>query len=174
MNYTFFIVLLIFSACSEPKKKELSSYEDLKGFFDSEAQRLTKADPEIKKTVARNDDSETRLIKGIDWKVELSLFAESDINKPAWQDSYKIINQAGKTVYLASDSSLRTREISINKDTSGKITKVRIVNQTKNLLYSSVEQLVYIPDSLYQISKQQHVAVIGENRYFINGILDHQ
>lgn len=172
MKYTFFFVFLMFSACDAPKKKEAKSYEDLKGFFEAEAIRLDKVDPEIKKTVARNDNSETRLVKDIDWKVELSLFAESDINKPAWQDSYEVINQAGKTVYLASDSNLRTREISIIKNTLGKITKVRIVNHTKNLLYSSVEQLVYITDSLYQISKTQHVAVIGENRYFINGILE--
>ena len=172
MKYTFFIALLIFSGCSEPKKKKTRSYEDLKGFFDSEAQRLTTADPEIKKTVARNDNSETRLIRNIDWNIELSLFAESDINKPAWQSSYKIINQAGKTVYRATEPDLKTREISINKDPLGKITKVRIINHTKNLLYSSEEQLLYIPDSLYQISKQQHVVVIGENRYFINGVLN--
>lgn len=171
MRYTLLIVFLVLSACSEPKKKETRSYEDLKGFFEAEALRLAKADPEIKKTVARNDNSETRVMRDIDWKVELSLFAESDINKPAWKDSYKVINQTGKTVYIASDPDLRTREISVSKNILGQIVKVRIVNQTKNLLYSSEEQLLYIPDSLYQISKQQDVAVIGESRYFINGKL---
>lgn len=171
MRYILIIAFLAFSACNQPEQKEVKSYADLKGFFESEAKRLEKADPKVYKTVARNDASETRSVGNINWKTELSLFAESDINKPAWQDSYKVISQAGKTIYLATDSSLRTREISINKDPQGKIKKIKILNHTKNMLYSSTEQLIYIPDSLYQISKQQNVVFIGDNRYYILGVL---
>jgi hypothetical protein len=170
MKYALLFAFLVFSSCSEPtEKKEIKTYADLKGFFDAEVRRLTKSDPQIKKTVARNHDSETRNVKKIDWKSELSLFAESDINKPAWQDSYRVIKQGTKTIYLATDNDLRTREISISKDIKGKIMKISILNHEKNMLYSSTEQLLYIPDSIYQISKQQHVAVIGDNRYYISG-----
>ena len=172
MRYNFILFLLILSACNQPKEKELKTYTDLKGYFDSEARRLTKSNPLIKKTVARNDASETRSLKDINWKTELSLFAESDINKPAWKDSYKVSSHGDKTIYLATDKELKTQEINITKDLQGKIKKVFIRNQTDNMLYSSTEQLVYIPDSAYEISKQQHVAVIGDNRYFINGIFN--
>jgi hypothetical protein len=169
MKYNFILFLLILSACNRPKEKELKTYIDLKGYFDSEARRLTKSNPLIKKTVARNDATETRPLKDINWKTELSLFAESDINKQAWKDSYKVSRHGYKTIYLATDNTLKTREINITQDPQGKIKKILIRNQTDNMLYSSTEQLVYIPDSLYEISKQQHVAVIGDNRYFING-----
>lgn len=170
MKYTLVLLFLVISACSQPEEEiKRNTYADLKGFFDAEASRLVKSDPLIKKTVARNDVSETRELKGIDWKTELSLFAESDINKPAWKDSYKVTNLPGRVSYKATDSSLRTREISINKDSKGKITKVTILNQSNNMLYSTTEQLMYIPDSLYQISKKQQVIVIGDNRYYING-----
>lgn len=171
MRYSFIFAFLILSACSGQKEENgIKTYMDVKGFFDAEASRLSSANPEISKTVARNDASETRNMKNINWKTELSLFAESDINKPAWKDSYKVINRAGKTIYVASDSSLRTREINITKDPRGRIRKITILNQVDNMLYSSTEQLLYIPDSVYQISKQQHVAIIGDNRYFINGV----
>lgn len=170
MRYSFILAFLILSACAGQKEeKGLKTYMDVKGFFDAEASRLSSDNPEINKTVARNDASETKNMKNINWKTELSLFAESDINKPAWKDSYKVINGAGKTIYVAADSSLRTREINITKDSGGRIRKITILNQVDNMLYSSTEQLLYIPDSVYQISKQQHVAIIGDNRYFING-----
>lgn len=170
MRYIPFLLVLIVASCSQPEPTKKASYVDLKGYFELEAQRLNKANPAVFKTVAHNDAKEARSVKDIDWETELSLFIGSDLNKPAWRDSYKLINQAGKIVYRASDPDLKTREISILKDSLGKITKVSIVNHTKNLLYSSDEQLLYIPDSLYQISKRQHVAVIGENRYFIKGL----
>lgn len=172
MRYILIVTLLFVAGCSQPAPKTRPPYEDLKGFFDAEAQRLTRANPGVFKTVARNDASETRSVKDIDWETELSLFAESDINKPAWLDSYKVTSGAGKTIYQASDSTLKTREISIGKDPQGKIRTVEILNRTQNMLYSSTEQLLYVRDSLYQIRKHQHVAVMGDNRYFINGILD--
>lgn len=170
MRYLFILSFLILSACAGQKEeKGVKTYMDVRGFFDGEVNRLTSANPEINKTVARNEASETGNMKDINWKTELGLFAESDINKPAWKDSYKVISRAGKTIYVASDSSLRTREINITKDPQGRIRKITILNQVDNMLYSSTEQLLYIPDSVYQISKQQHVAIIGDNRYFISG-----
>ena len=169
MRYILLFAALTLFACSQPKTKETKAYRDLKGFFESEALRLQRAKAEVKKTVGRNSDSETKVIKNINWKTELSLFTESDINKPAWRDSYKVLQQSGKTTYLATDSNLRTRELSFIIDAKGKITKVNIVNQAQNLLYSTTEQLIYIPDSIYQINKQQHVVLLGENRYLIIG-----
>ena len=172
MRYILLFAILILSSCSQSESsQDTMAYADLKGFFETEIARLEKMNPEVYKTVARNKASETRSVGDINWKTELSLFSESDINKPAWKNSYKVLNQSGKTIYLASDSSLRTREISIDKDGDGKISKIKILNYTQNMLYTSTEQLTYIPDSLYQISKQQHVLLIGNNRYYIKGIL---
>ena len=172
MRYILFFAILVFSSCRQSESSpETKAYADVKGFFETEIARLEKTNPEVYKTVARNQASETRSVGNINWKTELSLFSESDINKPAWKNSYKVLNQAGKIIYLASDSSLRTREISINKDRDGKIRKIKILNHTQNMLYTSTEQLTYIPDSLYQISKQQHVVLIGNNQYYIQGIL---
>jgi hypothetical protein len=170
MKYNLFLFLLIFSACSVPPEKEVNSYEDIRGFFAAEAIRLGKADPEVKKTVARNDSTETRAVRNINWETELSLFTESDINKPAWRDSYQVSSQGGNITYLATDTTLKTREIQIQKDPQGRIRRISIRNQTNNMLYSSSEQLMYVPDSVYQISKRQHVILVGNNRYLVKGL----
>ncbi|NEU08185.1 hypothetical protein GZH53_07665 [Flavihumibacter sp. R14] len=170
MRSGLLFILLILSACDAPPPKEGKSYEDIKEFFEAEARRLSRTNPEINKTVARNESSETRSVRDINWKTELSLFAESDINKPAWQDSYQKVAKGNTVSYRATDTTLRTREIQISKDPAGRILKINIRNQTRNMLYSSSEQLLYIPDSVYQISKDQRVVVVGDNHYLLKGL----
>jgi hypothetical protein len=170
MRNGVFLFLLILSACSAPPEKAADTYEDIRGFFEAEAIRLSKADPTVKKTVARNDATETRSVSNIDWKTELSLFAESDINKPAWQDSYKVTVSDTSITYVATDTTLKTREIQISKGPDGNIRRVSIQNNTHNMLYASVEYLVYIPDSLYQIRKEQTVVLVGSNTYLVKAI----
>ncbi|HYK76271.1 MAG TPA: hypothetical protein VEV16_04785 [Daejeonella sp.] len=170
MKYTYlFLISIIFYSCTAPSVKPAASYIDLKSFFQSEAQRLSKLNKPVEKTVSRNQVSQTKKLTGIDWANELTLFTESDINKPAWRDSYKTIHKPGELIYLALDSNLRTRKIRIKENENGRIQEVEILNYTKNQLYSSKEHLIYITDSLYRIDKQQHVLLLGDNRYEISG-----
>ncbi|WP_026898657.1 hypothetical protein [Daejeonella oryzae] len=172
----YFIVFLcaasLFS-CSQNKQttKKTGSYFEVKEFFEKEVKRLQKSNPVVTKIVSRNNVSQTKDIRDINWENELSLFIESDINKPAWNDSYKIRVDGLNTLYTATDTSLRTRELRIRKDKDGFIKQVEIQNKTINRLYQSTEKLIYFPDSLYQIHKTQNVLIIGNNRYFIQGNL---
>ncbi len=171
MRYLAIVLSVCFLwGCDAPKKNTSNSYADVKGFFSSEAKRLQKLNPEVKKIVSRNDSLESKIIKNIDWQAELGLFSESDINKPAWKTSYTESNQARTTVYTALDDDLRTRKIILLKSPGGKIVKVQIFNFTENILYKSSERLLYIPDSVYEITKQQKVWLIGQNRYLIKGL----
>jgi hypothetical protein len=100
------------------------------------------------------------------------MFTESDINKPAWRDSYRVVEDSGRISYRALDSNLRTRSIVIKKDIAGKPTQIDIINKTHNLLYQSREHLRYVPDSIYSIDKKQHVILIGDNHYLVSGRLN--
>ena len=162
--------MLMLVSCAKPEEKAVTKYLDIKGFFESEVQRLTKSNLLVDKTVTRNEISETRTGKSINWKNELGLFTESDINKPAWRDSYKITEDSREVIYTALDSNMRTRTIHAKKDTHGGLRHISIINQTKNNLYQSSEHLTYIPDSIYKIDKSQHVMLLGSNRYQITGV----
>ena len=146
-------------------------YFDLKAYFNHEAARLAKVHRPINKTVVYNSDSQTKLVTIANWPRELALFAEADINKPSWRDSYAMsINTPSLLVYTATDPDLTTRLISINK-VGGTIKVIRIVNKTSNPLYQTEEHLAYYPDSLYRIDKTQTITLLGCNYYLIEGNL---
>jgi hypothetical protein len=165
-----FFVCLGFTAC-RPDVKETKGqfkYFDLKGFFKADTARLNHANLMVTKTVNHNGHSETKTLKILNWGNELDLFASSDINKPSWRDSYDTITRGDTMTYKAKTPDLKTRELSVVKS-SGKVRYIHILNHTKNMLYETTEQLIYLPDSIYTIDKTQHVTLLGSNRYIIKG-----
>ena len=170
MKYALFITLIISGCAGSSTSVKQNSYLDLTKFFSSEITKLEKLEPYVRKTVSRNGLRETKSLNNINWKSELSLFIESDINKSAWKNSYKITNSKNEVIYTALDSSLRTKRIFITRSPEGMVKKVLIVNKISNMLYESSEELLYITDSIYTINKQQHVVLVGDNDYKITGV----
>jgi len=164
------ILLMVIVSCKNDRNSAVDTkkFFDIKGYFHADSARLSKLNPSITKTVAHNNDSETKKVQVPNWVTELSLFSESDINKPAWRDSYAVQTSENTIIYLAKDSSLRTRRIIINK-TGDRVKWILIINYTKNFLYESSEKLSYFPDSLYLIQKKQSVRILGTDRYTISG-----
>ena len=175
-KYIYFaggLVLLCGWCACKPEIKETGAvlkYFDLKEFFKADSARLAHLNPEITKTVSHNGESETKKMRIVNWGREFDLFTSSDINKPAWKNSYAV-HLAGDTLisYTAKFPELKTREIMIRKS-DGKVTSVFIVNDVHNLLYETVEKLTYIPNSYYLIEKQQKVKVMGANNYLVKGV----
>jgi hypothetical protein len=171
MFLRFIIVLcFILSGCVGKEEKSAHRYMDISGFFRQEAAWLKAHDARINKTVSRNGNQETRNNVSPDWETELSLFIESDINKPAWNRSYKITSDSTGLIYSAMDDKLRTRLITVRKDSSGKVSYVSILNSVENNLYTSSEELLYRPNFGYNILKRQQVILLGDNEYSIGGV----
>jgi len=171
-NRSIFLMFFITASCKPAAEQSFKApFEDIKGFFESEAIRLNKNHFVVDKTITQNGLSETKAGIQIDWKNELSLFKASDINKAAWKDSYRIIKDSSSIAYLAIDTNLRTREIRIKLDSTSKLKHILIKNRSKNYLYESTETLIYIPDSAYSIDKYQKVILIGKNNYLIKALL---
>lgn len=166
----FCTVILCISCHDRTKKQKPKQFFSLKHFFEQEEIRLskTKKDIHITKSVLHNGQFERKNIIIQNWKNELSTFIESDINKPAWRDSYRTLGDSTHIYYYALDSNLRTRSIHVQKNIAG-IVRIDIINKTSNLLYQSHEHLIYIPDSIYTIRKNQHVILLGNNSYLISG-----
>ena len=143
-------------------------YFDLKGYFRADSSHLSKLNPLVNKTVVHNKASENKKVHIPDWGTELSLFTESDINKPAWKESYSVQASSDFLIYKAKDPALKTRNIIIKRN-GDKIKWILIFNHTKNLLYETQEKLSYFPDSLYIIQKAQRVRLLGTDTYKITG-----
>ena len=164
-------MLLCFSYACKPQIKETGAqvkFFDIKEYFKNEATRLTSLKKGINKSVAHNGTTESKKVNIPNWSRELNLFAESDINKPAWNRSYTVDSTATNITYKAKYPELKTRYITICKE-NGKVTAIEIENDNHNILYSTTEKLTYMPGAFYLIEKTQKVKVIGENSYRIKG-----
>lgn len=178
-NYQRFIkagILLLGLACvtaaCRPDVKETKgqfAYFDIKGFFTADAARLNRLHPAITKTVAHNGISQTRKIVITDWLREFDLFINSDINKPAWSQSYTVQKSEDMLIYKAMLPDLKTRSVVV-KLSGSKVQWIMINNYTKNILYENAEKLTYFPDSLCRIQKLQHVRLLGKNEYDIKEV----
>ncbi|HWZ14583.1 MAG TPA: hypothetical protein VNW95_05035 [Mucilaginibacter sp.] len=122
------------------------------------------------KTVTHNGVTQSKKVRIGNWERELDLFIGSDINRPAWKDSYTVTISGDITIYRAKDFKLKMRQMDIKKD-KDKVQWVLIFNRTKNLLYETTEKLSYFPDSLYSIEKYQHVKLMGNNTYSVQGLI---
>ncbi len=93
-----------------------NQYFDIKGYFRADSARMAKSKLRVNKMVMHNGISETKLVRIANWGNELNLFAQSDINKPAWRLSYTIDTAGGLILYKAKWPELRTRKIIIKKN----------------------------------------------------------
>ena len=175
-NFTFtvfWILAIVFAlpSCKPDNLKEgaVNEYFDIKGYFEKNIAQLKKQHHVVTKTVVHNGASQSKNVEAINWDTELALFAESDINKPAWKGSYAKRDSAGAVIYSAKDAELRTRRIVIGKTKDGSIKQISIYNQVNNALYNTRETLNYYPDSAYTIEKYQKVKLLGANTYKITG-----
>ena len=166
-----FFLLFILTACGgkDVSIESTGTYFDIKGYFEKESERLRKQSRTILKSVEQNEQIEKKQIRLENWETELEPFAESDINKPAWRNSYSVKSEGTTTHYISNDKSLKTERISVQKSADGKVESISIRNSTANFLYTSTEDLLYIPDSLYSIKRQQDVLIIGPNSYTVQG-----
>ena len=165
-------ILLFFSAC-HPDVAESGDdlkYFDIKGYFTKDIARLSKLNRPVFKTVSHNGVTESKKMFIHDWDVELNLFKSSDINRPAWKNSYIVKGDTSVIIYVAKEADLYTREIIINR-VKGKVKWIMIANHSPNMLYNTREKLSYFPDSLYLIQKAQSVRFLGTNKYQVKGLL---
>jgi hypothetical protein len=167
------VVVACWSACKPDVKESGASlkYFDIDGYFTKNIARLNKLNKPVLKTVTHNTASESKTVHISDWGLELSLFKDADINRPAWKNSYTMLDEDGLVVYRAKYPELKMRQMLIKKE-NGKVKWIIIYNKTpKNILYQTIEKLTFFPDSLYIIDKVQRVRLLGANTYEIKGAI---
>ncbi|WP_316793869.1 hypothetical protein [Pedobacter frigoris] len=164
-------VLLLLFSCSytaEQKQKTNLSYFDVKGYFEKEVDRLKKSNSLVYKTVEVNGSSETKKIKIADWKKELAVFSEADINKDSWRGLFKLSRQQDKETYISDNEKVPVKEIEISY-TLNKVSKLLVVIKNNNSLYTSSDSLFYYPDTLYKIVKSQQIKLLSDKNYKVTG-----
>ena len=96
------VVLVLLPGCKRgPQSLAAPKYFDVEGYFTAESARLAAINPMVTKTATHNGVTETQKLKIANWAEEFALFKDADINKPAWTNSYKVINENGLLIYRA-------------------------------------------------------------------------
>lgn len=170
IRLAFLALIVSLASCKPDIHQSKISYFSLNDYFAQQTQKYAKANFSVLKTVSRNGEAETKTVKIENWPRELSLFSESDINKPSWRNSYKTTVSGNFTIYKALEPDLKTREILLKKQ-NNQLVYVMIFNVVDNKLFQTREKLTYYPDSLYVIHRKQNIRFLGTNDYVITGKL---
>lgn len=169
MQYRFltvaFLLLSLVSCTPEESQDDAPKvYYDLKGFIENQIVYLDEQKPQVTKTAVLRSKQETTKTNRIDWKKELELFAQSDINKPSYRQSYEMV-QNGPVVFeyrLKPGNDLPVTYLKINADSLLKQPLyVEAHIRVKNKIYESEKKLVL------RAAKQDNLVKVNE--YEVNG-----
>ena len=153
-----FIPLLIFlTGCYANELEQQLDNEpffDLAGFIDSEVTRLAEAGEEVTKTVVLNGQREQQRRSDINFALDLRVFRDADINKPAWRDKYTVSREPNRTIYTATDSTMQTQRLAVDI-LNGVPQRVFIDRKTGTVLSDGRHELMYDRYRGYRIRTQQ-------------------
>lgn len=138
--------LLALTSCQTPAETstEPNAYYDVKGFVQNQIQLLSQQQPTIEKTMVVGQDQEKRTTKEVDWKKELELFLQTDINKSAFRLSYATQRPDSLTyeytIQTEEELPVRFLKVTLDKD-GGKPSLIEAKISSKNKLYESEKNL---------------------------------
>lgn len=171
--FSTLILLLLFSACSEPastdSRQKVEAFFDLKTYFQKEMKRLENK-KNVKKIAVYNGEKEEQEIENIDFSKELLIFSNADINRVAWRDKYSkdstfTADKKLKSLqYKALDNKLKTRSLQIDFKENGVISEIQIITAGESLLSETENELNYNPVTGYSIQSSQDVTALSENK----------
>lgn len=140
------IIFLFLMGCDQPqdKKTEKKTYYDVKGFIETQIAFLSEQKPQVSKQMSVAGKKEERSTKNVDWKKELELFIQADINKPAYSKSYVVEKPDSLTVIytLKSTENLPVRYLKVQLDEiSGNSISIKALLRSENKLYKSEKNI---------------------------------
>ena len=144
------------------------NYFDLKEYFVKKGRLLTKQNTSIEKILITNRDTQRVYLQNVNWEVELLPFINSDINKPAWKNSYRIdsvFNASSLTsISYTSLEDLEIKHLQIHFS-DNKVQHIFIESAVNNYIYNSAQVLSYSTDKGYSIEGEQDV-IIGKDLHY--------
>ena len=149
-------------ATSESELTE-TTFFDLAGYMNSEAERLGGMPLTVEKTITLNGVTETQELSTLNYADDLGLFGKADINKTAWREKYQTeteqLSGSHEVVrYVALDSSLTTRVLEVESD-RGEPTRIHIERRIGTVLSDGRSEMIYEPATGYSVVTNQ------ENRF---------
>jgi len=180
-----FILVLFLGSCTNPTDTAaVQNYFNLKGFIENQIAELNKRKPLVNKEMALGDKNENMQTTEIDWRQELELFTQTDLNKQAYQLSYTISQPSSSTFLytLKNGEKLPVKSLKIVLDEVSKQPKlVEALLQEDNRLYDSEKKLQLTctmrPEGVwliktYEINGFQHLSITDKKTFLVKGTIN--
>ncbi|MGI8892818.1 MAG: hypothetical protein ACR2GN_05095 [Bacteroidia bacterium] len=174
INYFKMLVLfagIFLSSCFEasPDEEMSKKFFDLKEYFLHQAEVLEKNQISVEKILINSLDTQRVSIEKINWKEELAPFINSDLNKPAWRDSYSIDSAFNNSniksiAYKSLDENLPIKEIQIHFKNKS-VEHIFIEGASTNYIYNSAQVLSFSPATGYTIEGEQDI-ILGKDLHY--------
>jgi hypothetical protein len=143
----FFTLICIFTTACESdveQNDEIKTYFDLKGFVENQIVELNDKKPMVTKIAGLGKQRVTNKVNDIDWKKELELFVQADLNKPSYRQSYTIERKDSSTFeyHLKPNVELPVHYLKIMTDTSvHQPIYVKALFESENKIYKSEKSI---------------------------------
>lgn len=163
------LISLLFGCGTTTEKVPIDNdYFDLSGYFSNEADRLTKENPSVAKTVFINGKAEEKTVKIADWVNELQSFSSSDINKASWRGEFTALQNDSTKTYTSNSAKIPVKSVFV-KLVNTKPVFIQIILKNENTLYNSHDTLTYVPNDFYSIVKSQKIKLMEQKNYKVIG-----
>ena len=167
------IYSFILASCAPKQELKINTYFDIKGFFTKQISVLEKERPKFTKQILINKEKETKNLTNIDWKKELDPYLQTDINKVAYAQCYKTIENDSIVDYtLKPTETLPVKSILVKKNQKTKqISSIAIESSDENMLYYWKKSLLSTFENgrlkSYSISGKQKILIFEEETFIV-------
>ena len=184
MKYVFgLLILLTSSACDNTAKQNAAPvYYDVLGYVKGQIETLSRTKPMVAKRSQIGEKTQQLTTRTVNWKRELELFTQADINKPALRQSYTIARPDSLTYRYTlkpSEKNLTVRLLTVQLDSvTHKPRLIEAVLTTKNFLYESERHILLEngPDKKsrwgvrhYRLQGFQHLSITDAHPFEVEG-----
>lgn len=175
-----FLMMCLCSCSGESEQHhaggEHDSFINLKALVSADIQRLESQNCGSVKRGMIDGDSASSVVSNVEWKKELQVIADADINKRAWIPHFKsdTIRHQSDTLQIivrANRDDIPTRTINLWL-VNEKIIEVYIEKRTSNLLFSSEQKITYQPGRSYHIRGTQKAVFLSRKEFEITSVFN--
>ncbi|QJW88476.1 hypothetical protein HNV11_03355 [Spirosoma taeanense] len=179
------LATLVLSSCNNPaQQNQPNVYYDVLSFVKGQIRALSAQKPLVSKAVRINEERNQQTTRDVNWSRELELFTQTDINKPALRNSYRIARPDSLTYQYTlktTEERLTVRSLTVRLDSlTRQPRQIEAVLQTKNPLYSSERHLLLESGLVkgpqwriqrYKLSGYQQLPFFDKNEFSVEGQL---
>ncbi|MFO0468332.1 MAG: hypothetical protein ACK5ZX_03385 [Bacteroidota bacterium] len=159
----FLLFIVVFSCSNNGKvnNQPSSSFFSMIDFMEDEKKWMVNDKISLIKILSLNGETDTIYVEQPDFELELDVFINADINKPALSDKYSVDSifrseKLYKITYTAKDEKLKTRKLSVRFDDQNKVVNIDIRLFNGSPITKNVQHLIYRPNYGYVIKNEQY------------------